>query len=117
MMKSIFKISFLTFGFQLLLQVFQRRKDATVEFYQSWEEYKSGFGYVGRNFWMGNTILFRIINQDRYELLIDLEDFNGSKKYAKYDHFRVGNEESNYVLAIGNYTAGTYSYIKVELRI
>jgi len=37
----------------ILVQVFQRRRDGTVDFYRTWTEYSEGFGYPGGEFWLG----------------------------------------------------------------
>jgi len=45
----------------------------------------------------------------RYELRIDLEDFNGTSRYAKYSEFKVASEPLKYkLLSLGTYsgTAG-----------
>jgi len=47
----------------------------------------------------------------RQELRIDLADWDGNMRYAKYDNFKVGSEQDNYTLiSIGTYsgTAGRY---------
>jgi len=36
-----------------MFQVFQRRKDGSVEFYQNWNDYKAGFGTAAEEFWIG----------------------------------------------------------------
>ena len=95
-------------------QVFQRRRDATVDFYLEWEDYKSGFGSVGLNFWLGNENLFYITNQDEYKLRIDLEDFDGKKRYAMYDHFAIGDEAHEYVLGLGSYSGDAGNYFQIE---
>ena len=52
--------------------------------------------------------LKRILNQGEYELRIDLEDFNGETRYAKYDAFDIGDFTKNYKLKVTGYT-GTAS--------
>ena len=49
-----------------------------------------------------------ITNQNRYTLRVDLEDFEGETRYAKYDHFRISDEETKFKLSLGLYsgTAG-----------
>ncbi len=42
-------------------------------------------------------------NQGNYSLRIELEDWDGVKKYAKYDYFKIKSESDGYELEIGNY--------------
>ncbi|XP_071943725.1 fibrinogen-like protein A [Antedon mediterranea] len=88
--------------------VLQRREDGLVDFYRSWAEYKEGFGNVNSEFWLGNEQINRITFDGSFELLIEMTDHLDEMKIAKYSHFRVGTEDSNYTLTISGYngTAG-----------
>ena len=93
-----------------------------MDFYRGWIEYREGFGYVGSNYWLGNKYIFLITNQHRYELRVDMEDFEGETRYAKYDHFRIGDEETKYRLSLGLYsgTAGkivSYNHSSINVFI
>ena len=52
----------------------------------------------------GNLYLHAITNQGLYELRIDLEDFEGEKRFAKYRVFRVKHTEYLYKLIISGYS-------------
>ena len=57
----------------------------------------------------GNEYLSRILAQGQYELKVELEDFDGNTRYARYTTFDVGNRTSNFKLTVGGYSgdAGT----------
>ena len=58
----------------------------------------------------GNDNLHEITSRKKYILRVDLEDFEGATRYAKYSHFAVANERYKYWLVLGTYsgTAGDY---------
>lgn len=79
--------------------VIQKRMDGSVDFYRNWADYKTGFGNISGEFWIGLDHLHALTTlHDRQELLIILEDFENVTKHAKYDSFEVGNEEEKYIL-------------------
>lgn len=88
--------------------VFQRRLDGSVDFFLGWADYKHGFGNLSGEFWLGNDNLHRLTAAGNVELRVDLEDFDGNSKYAKYTTFKVADEGDKYRLLIGGYsgTAG-----------
>ncbi|XP_066271163.1 microfibril-associated glycoprotein 4-like [Branchiostoma lanceolatum] len=87
--------------------VFQRRQDGSVDFLLDWQAYKTGFGDLRGEFWMGNDNVHHLTAQG-YELRVDLEDFEGNSAYAKYSNFRVEDEGHMYKLTVEGYsgTAG-----------
>ncbi|XP_069465820.1 ficolin-2-like [Ambystoma mexicanum] len=86
--------------------VFQRRWDGSVEFYQTWNTYKRGFGNLMTEFWLGNDNLNKITAIGSYELRVDLRDFENHFFYAKYKDFKIAGELEKYRLSIGNFTEG-----------
>jgi ficolin len=82
--------------------VFQRRRDGSVDFYRGWDEYRSGFGDLHGEFWLGLEKLQRLTTNQ--VLRFDLADFDNVRKYAQYDSFTVGPLSSSYVAYVGKYT-------------
>ena len=88
--------------------VFQRRMDGSVDFYLGWEDYRVGFGNQTGEFWLGNDNLHRLTANADMMLRVDLEDYDGVRKYAEYTTFSVADADDNYRLTIAGYngTAG-----------
>ncbi|VDI08120.1 Hypothetical predicted protein, partial [Mytilus galloprovincialis] len=84
--------------------VIQRRLNGSVNFEQNWKTYKEGFGYPNGEYWLGNDIIHEITVHNRHELRIDMGDFDGLTKYAKYTLFSVGDETGEYELTVLGYT-------------
>ena len=53
----------------------------------------------------GNDYLHLMTSDKRHQLRIDLADYEGHSKYAKYDYFQVDSYRDKYRL----YSLGTYS--------
>ena len=88
--------------------VFQRRQDGSVDFYRRWNDYKSGFGQLTAEFWLGNDKIHRLTAARPRSLRVEVEDWNGVRAYAKYGKFNIGDEHAKYRLDVGSYsgTAG-----------
>ena len=84
--------------------VFQKRLDGSVDFYRDWTEYKSGFGNLTGEFWLGLDKIHRLTSSGKYKLRVDLEPFAGNITYAEYDSFDVAREEQKYELNLGSFS-------------
>ncbi|XP_023654438.1 tenascin-R isoform X1 [Paramormyrops kingsleyae] len=87
--------------------VVQRRQNGLTDFSRKWSDYRSGFGNLEDEFWLGLENIHRITSQGHYELRIDMKDGQESV-YANYDRFAIGDSRNQYKLRIGEYngTAG-----------
>ncbi|XP_052106729.1 angiopoietin-related protein 7-like isoform X1 [Mytilus californianus] len=84
--------------------VIQKRFNGVTEFYRNWQDYENGFGDLNEEFWLGNKYIALLTSRGKYELRIDLEDWNGEKKYALYKSFKVGDQSTKYKLTISGYS-------------
>ncbi|XP_028391438.1 ryncolin-1-like [Dendronephthya gigantea] len=94
--------------------VFQRRQDRSQDFYLGWSHYKAGFGDLNGDFWLGLDKIHRLWKSGQNVLRVDLMDFNGAKRYAKYGTFSVADESDKYRLNIGSFS-GKPCTIRINL--
>ncbi|CAD7076778.1 unnamed protein product [Hermetia illucens] len=86
--------------------VIQRRDDfgePRENFNRDWSDYKNGFGDPAKEFWLGNENIYMLTNNEDYLLRVELEDFEGNKRYAQYSHFKIHSEADYYKLEIDGY--------------
>lgn len=90
--------------------VFQHRFDGSVDFLQGWTEYVNGFGQLseGGEFWLGLETVHQMTNVGKYDLRIDLSDFENQTSYAAYSSFSL-SAGTDYSLSFNEYsgTAGS----------
>ncbi|CAK8693030.1 unnamed protein product [Clavelina lepadiformis] len=88
--------------------VFQRRVDGSVSFERDWNEYRSGFGEINGDFWLGLGKVHRLTQSGRCRLRVELWSFDNDYGYADYIRFSIDDEENLFRLRIGAYngTAG-----------
>ncbi|XP_030554638.1 fibrinogen-like protein 1 [Drosophila novamexicana] len=85
--------------------VIQRRVDKSVDFNRGWAEYRTGFGDLEGNFFIGLEKLYRMTNSQPHELYIYLENFENEIRFARYDNFSIASEEDAYQLKVlGKYS-------------
>jgi hypothetical protein len=93
--------------------VFQRRQDASVDFYRGWKDYKNGFGNLNGNFWLGLDRIHRLTKSGQTFLRVDLMDWTSDTAYAKYESFSVASESDGYRLNLGSFS-GKYDLININ---
>ncbi len=90
--------------------VFQRRHDGSQDFYLTWANYKSGFGNLNSEFWLGLDKIHRLSKSGQNVLRVDLMDFKNDSAYAKYGTFSVADGTDKYRLTVGSYSGKLEQY-------
>ncbi|XP_064554276.1 fibrinogen C domain-containing protein 1-like [Drosophila montana] len=85
--------------------VVQRRKDGSVNFNRSWNEYRLGFGDPQGEFFLGLEKLHLLTKTQPHELFIYLKIFENETVFARYDNFLIGDESESFrIKSLGLYT-------------
>ena len=87
--------------------VIQRRVDNSTDFNRTWTRYRQGFGNLSINFWLGLDAIHNLTKKGSMLRIDVTKKVDGSQVYTKYNHFKIGNESTNYKLHISGY-AGSY---------
>ncbi|KAG7236294.1 hypothetical protein INR49_001210 [Caranx melampygus] len=93
----------------------QSRLDGSVDFGRRWDDYRRGFGNIAFDsgkghcqtpgeYWLGNDRISHLTKMGPTEVLIEMEDWTGTKVHAQYNQFTIQSETSNYVLAVDGYS-------------
>ncbi|XP_017013359.2 fibrinogen-like protein 1 [Drosophila takahashii] len=97
--------------------VIQRRIDGSVSFNPKQNSYKDGFGDLGTEFWLGLEKLHKLTMSRRYELYVELVDFDDARAFARYDHFVVGRSEENYkLISLGDYSGNAGDALRSHIN-
>ncbi|XP_037546316.1 microfibril-associated glycoprotein 4 [Nematolebias whitei] len=86
--------------------VFLRRMDGTESFFRPWKHYKSGFGNVAGEYWMGLEHIFLLTQRKENELRVDMQDWEGGAASAEYSSFSIDSENNGYALHLGSFIGG-----------
>ena len=89
--------------------VLLKRQDGSVDFYRNWTDYKSGFGNLEGEHWLGLDNMYLLTHQSSAppQLRVDLADWEGNTAFAKYDRYSVGDEDSDYTLSVSGYQSAS----------
>ncbi|XP_033762078.1 ficolin-2-like [Pecten maximus] len=80
------------------------RQSSAVDFFRKWTEYKTGFGDLTGNFWLGNDKIYSLVKLAPYRLRIELEAWDGTVGIAEYSDFQIGSEADNYQLYVTGFS-------------
>ncbi|XP_075867390.1 angiopoietin-1 [Nelusetta ayraudi] len=96
--------------------VIQRREDGSLDFQRTWKEYKTGFGTLTAEHWLGNEYVYQLTSQRQYALRVELTDWDGLQAFSLYDRFQIGSEKQNYRLFLKSHsgTAGRQSSLVIH---
>ncbi|XP_046693612.1 microfibril-associated glycoprotein 4-like [Silurus meridionalis] len=86
--------------------VIQRRMDGSVNFYRPWKHYKKGFGNKYGEYWLGLENIYQLTHKRKYELKVDLQDFDGATAFARYSSFSIDSEAEGYKLHVSGFING-----------
>ena len=85
--------------------MYQRRVDGAVNFTNSWQDYKHGFGNNSDNtteLWLGNENVYQILQSQRsteWELRIEADGFGGGDYWLVASNFRMDHESLRYSIS------------------
>ena len=71
-----------------------------MNFYRPWAHYKAGFGEASGEYWLGLENMHLLTKNKKYQLRVDMEDFEGNTASASYSSFSVGSEAEGYKLKV-----------------
>ncbi|XP_051861585.1 fibrinogen-like protein 1 isoform X1 [Drosophila albomicans] len=83
--------------------VIQQRIGGKENFTRDWATYRKGFGSLDSDFFLGLEKMYRLTSLQQYELYIHLVVLNGSIFYARYDDFKISDEDHGYALSLGKF--------------
>ncbi|XP_017856785.1 PREDICTED: microfibril-associated glycoprotein 4-like [Drosophila arizonae] len=84
--------------------VIQRRLDGSVDFNRNMSDYRSGFGQLDGEFFIGLDKLYLLTKSQPHELYISMKDVRNHTLFKHYLDFRIGGEEDNFrLISLGQY--------------
>ncbi|XP_034474135.1 ficolin-1-like [Drosophila innubila] len=84
-----------------------QRLDGSENFYRNWNTYKKGFGNLEGEFFLGLDKIHALTADYSQELLVILEDPDGTEAFETYDRFGISDEDEEYALNTLGKASGT----------
>ncbi|XP_060079381.1 angiopoietin-related protein 7-like [Ylistrum balloti] len=94
--------------------VIQNRQSGEENFFRSWASYKTGFGNLKGNFWLGNDNISNLTLTPSI-LRVEATSWYGDARYAQYSTFKVENEVNKYRLTVSGFS-GNANYDAMALH-
>ena len=88
----------------IMNRIAHRTMEESLNFTRPMRDYKIGFGSPNGDFWIGLETIHRLSKLRNYELLIELENFEGNKSLARYKNFYIEGEDTGYRLHVSGYS-------------
>ena len=88
-----------------LIQNIQRRLNGKEDFERTWTEYKSGFGDLAGEHWLGNDNIQILTKPQKQQVKIHLQSSDGETVFAEYSDFWIGDESTKFQLHIDGFSA------------
>jgi len=86
--------------------VIMKRHDGSTDFYRPWVDYKKGFGSKKVEHWLGLDKIHRMSKTMPHKLRVELQSFDGVRKYGTWRTFMVDDEEHKYTLTARGFRDG-----------
>ena len=79
------------------LVFFRRTNESLTDFNRKWSFYKSGFGDIHNEFWLGNEFIHEMSSSKEHQVLVwSLKTDGVTKIFSMHDSFKIGNETDLY---------------------
>ncbi|XP_034105219.1 fibrinogen-like protein 1 isoform X2 [Drosophila albomicans] len=94
--------------------VIQQRIGGEENFTRDWATYRKGFGSLDSDFFLGLEKMYRLTSQQQYELYIHLLAEDGNIFYARYDDFKISDEDHGYALSLGKFKGNVWDAMRIH---
>ncbi|XP_062573047.1 angiopoietin-4-like [Saccostrea cucullata] len=80
----------------------RHREKPKVNFNTTWNKYKSGFGDIQGNYWLGNEAIHKLTTKFQTDLYIRITNTRNQSFELRYTSFSISDEADGYRLSLGN---------------